>query len=143
MNWGLRAALGGAVLVLACGENEPPAFSFFDQRVAPVLQVGCAQQTTGCHVATSQGTASGNLDLTSYDGLLRREDVLPASGPYAVGQLLLKGGDALQIPVQTFDPPDSTQPDRFFATITTDVRHAGGANLRVGSDGYAQLKQWI
>jgi hypothetical protein len=141
MNW--RAAWGAAVLVVACGENEPPAFSFFDQRVAPVLQVGCAQQTTGCHVATSQGTASGNLDLTSYDALLQREDVLPASGPYAVGQLLLKGGDALQIPVQTFDPPDATQPDRFFTTVTTDVRHAGGANLRVGSDGYAQLKQWI
>jgi hypothetical protein len=143
MKWGVGAVWGAAMLLSACGENEPPAFSFYEQRVQPVLQVGCAQQTTGCHVATAQGTASGNLDLTSYEGLLQRADVLPASGPYGVGQLLLKGGDPLQIPVQTFDPPDMAQPDRFFVTMTTDVRHAGGRNLREGSDGYAQLKQWI
>jgi WD40-like Beta Propeller Repeat len=144
MNSVMRAARGLAVLLsVGCGESEPPAFSYFDQRVAPVLQVGCAQQTTGCHVATTKGTASGNLDLSSYDALLQREDVLAGSGPYAVGQLLLKGGDPLQIPVQTFDPPDPAQPDRFFALVTTDVRHAGGRSLREGSDGYARLKQWI
>jgi hypothetical protein len=140
--WGL-AALEWLSATSGCGESEPPAFTYYDQRVAPVLEVGCAQQTTGCHVATSQGTASGNLDLTSYEGLLQREDVLPAAGPYAVGQLLLKGGDPLQVPVQTFDPPDPSAPDRRFAVVTTDVRHAGGRTLREGSEGYARLKSWI
>ena len=131
------------VLTVGCSDEEPPAFTYFDDRVAPVLDVGCAQQTTGCHVATSAGTASGNLDLSSYDALLKREDVLPASGPYSVGQLLLKGGDPIAVPVQTFDPPDPATPERRFVTVTTDVRHAGGRSLRQGSDGYARLKSWI
>ena len=143
----LRAAWGIAVLVCfllaGCGESEPPAFTYYDQRVAPVLEVGCAQQTTGCHVTGSAGEASGNLDLASFEGLLRREDVLPATGPYAVGQLLLKGGDPQRIPVQTFDPPDPARPDERFVAVTTDVRHAGGRTLREGSDGYARLKSWI
>ena len=41
-------------------------------------------------------TAVGNLDLSSYDALLRREDVLSPTGPYPVGQLLLKGGEAVE-----------------------------------------------
>jgi hypothetical protein len=147
MSIAMRAAWGLAALCLlssvGCGDTTPPAFSFYDQRVAPVLEVGCAQQTTGCHVASPGFTAPGNLDLTSYTSLLRRRDVLPASGPYAVGQLLLKGGDPLQVPVQTFDSPDPAAPDQRFVAITTDVRHAGGRTLREGSDGYARLKSWI
>jgi len=143
----LRAARGMAALTLlqsaACGESEPPAFTYYDQRVAPVIEVGCAQQTTGCHVANSKGEASGNLDLTSFDGLMLRDDVLPATGPYGVGQLLLKGGDAQQIPVQTIDPPDPAHPEQRFVAVTTDVRHAGGRTLREGSDGYARIKSWI
>lgn len=139
--WGLAAVW---LLSLAgCGDEVPPTFTFYDQRVAPVLAVGCQQQTTGCHVATPEGVASGNLDLSSYAGLMRRDDVLPATGPYSVGQLLLKGGDPIRVPVQTFDPPDPAQPDVRFVPITTDVRHAGGRTLREGSDGYALLKSWI
>jgi hypothetical protein len=139
--WGLAALQ--VVLSVGCGDNAPPTFSFYDQRVAPVLEVGCAQQTTGCHVATAANVASGNLDLSSYESLVRREDVLPASGPYAVGQLLLKGGDPLQIPVQTFDSPDPQRPEQRFVAISTDIRHAGGRTLREGSAGYARLKMWI
>jgi hypothetical protein len=141
--WGLVALQLVLVWALGCGEQAPPAFTYYDQRVAPVLQVGCAQQTTGCHVANGQAMASGNLDLSSYEALIRRADVLPGSGPYALGQLLLKGGDPLVIPVQTFDPPDPAAPDRRFVAITTDVRHAGGRTLHEGSDGYARVKSWI
>lgn len=133
----------GAIWVAACGDESPPAFTFYQDRVAPVLDVGCAQQTTGCHVGIEPGIASGNLDLSSYQGLAQREDVLPATGPYPVGQLLLKGGDSQAIAVQTFDPPDPAAPERRFVGITTDVRHAGGRTLREGSSGYALLKSWI
>ncbi|MET0339595.1 MAG: hypothetical protein ABW252_01265 [Polyangiales bacterium] len=132
-----------AWLALGCGREAPPAFSYFDARIAPVLEVGCQQQTTGCHVTTDTGVASGNLDLSSFDALMRRADVLPASGPYAVGALLLKGGDPIRVAVETFDPPDPSQPDQRFVAITTDVRHAGAQTLREGSDGYARLKSWI
>lgn len=132
-----------AVLGSACQTSEPPEFSFYGERIAPVLEVGCAVQTTGCHVATSTQGAVGNLDLTSFDALMRRRDVLPPSGPYTVGQLLLKGGDAIDIPVQTFDPPVGKQGNQRIVAVTTDIRHAGGALLREGSDGYAKLKSWI
>jgi hypothetical protein len=129
--------------LVACSEPEPPAFSFYTDRVAPVLEVGCVQQTTGCHVATPALTAAGNLDLTSFEQLMRRADVLPATGPYTVGQLLLKGGDSLQIPVQTLDAPVGAEPDQRFVAVTTDVKHAGGRTLKLGSSGYALLKSWI
>ena len=97
--------LAGVLATSACEEATPPAFTYYDERVAPVLGVGCVQQTTGCHVASTEQTAVGNLDLSSYDALMRRADLLPAMGPYPVGALLLKGGDSLEVPVQTFDAP--------------------------------------
>src|SRR5262245_21395183 len=101
----LAALLVSLLYVGACEETSPPAFSYYDDRIAPVIGVGCVQQTTGCHVASPEQTAVGNLDLSSYDALMRRSDVLAPSGPYPVGQLLLKGGSSVDIPVQTFDAP--------------------------------------
>lgn len=141
-----RSALllcGLALWVGACESATPPAFTFYDNQVAPTLQVGCQQQTTGCHVSDGQGVAAGNLDLSTYDALIRREDVLYATGPYPVGQLLLKGGDPVQIGVQTLDPPDPAQPDQKLLVVSTDIRHAGGSGLRQGADGYAEIKRWI
>src|SRR5688572_10825414 len=138
------AALVSTLLgVSGCGQSEPPEFSFYGERIAPLLEVGCAVQTTGCHVATSDQAAVGNLDLSSFDALMRRRDTLPALGPYSVGQLLLKGGDPIEVAVQTFDAPVGAPSDQRVVAVTTDVRHAGGVVLRVGSDGYAKLKSWI
>jgi hypothetical protein len=135
--------LTALVAMLGCEKTEPPAFSYYDDRIAGVIQVGCVQQTTGCHVANARQAAVGNLDLSSYDALLRREDVLYASGPYQVGQLLLKGGEPVQVPVQTFDAPVGGDAAQRFVAITTDIKHAGGTFLREGSDGYAAIKSWI
>ena len=124
----------------ACDEVPPPASSYYDERINPILDVGCAQQTNGCHIALD-GAATGNLDLSSFDALMRRDDVLPAYGPYPVGVLLLKGSDDLEIPVETWDP-DPTSGERI-ARITTDIRHNAGSLIDVGSSGYAELKRWI
>ncbi len=139
------AALGFASALAsgACEEATPPAFTYYDERVAPVLGVGCVQQTTGCHLASPEQTAVGNLDLSSYDALMRRPDLLPAMGPYPVGALLLKAGDPVEVSVQTFDAPDPARPNDRLVAITTDIRHAGGRALHLGSDGYALLKSWI
>jgi WD40-like Beta Propeller Repeat len=144
----LRPLVSLSSLLLAfgasgCTEKEPPEFTYYSDRIAPIVEVGCAVQTTGCHVATEQQAAVGNLDLTSYDALMRRRDALPAAGPYSVGQLMLKGGTAIEIPVQTFDPPRGAPASQRFVAVTTDVRHAGGTPLKLGSDGYAKLKSWI
>ena len=133
-----------AALVLGCEEPEVSDFSFFDERIAPVLDSGCQRQTTGCHVDDGTGFALGNLDLTSYDALMRRQDTLPPYGPYAEGLLLLKAGDPVNVRVETLDPPDAAEPDRRYVTVTTDIRHGGGEGaIAQGSKDYSTLKQWI
>jgi hypothetical protein len=140
------APLWWTVLLLACAcEEQPPStFSFYDDRIAPILSVGCQRQTTGCHVDDGRGFALGNLDLSSYDALMRRRDVLTAYGPYSVGALLLKAGNPIEIDVRTIDPPDPAQPELRRVSITTDIRHAAGEGaIARGSSGYAALKQWL
>ena len=131
-------------LVCACEERAPSAYSYYEDRVAPILDVGCARQTTGCHVDNGSGSALGNLDLRTYDSLMRRKDLLPPFGPYPVGALLLKAGNPAQVQVRTIDPPDAAQPERRSVSITTDIRHAAGEGaISQGSRNYSQLKQWI
>ena len=126
---------------------RPPiesTFSFYDERVQPILSGGCQRQSTGCHVDDGSGFALGNLDLSSYDGLLKRADTLSAYGPYPVGLLLLKAGDPVDINVRTVDAPDPENPDAHYVRITTDIRHAAGEGaIAEGSSDYAALKQWI
>ncbi|HJL30916.1 MAG TPA: hypothetical protein RMI62_17680, partial [Polyangiaceae bacterium LLY-WYZ-15_(1-7)] len=133
----LLCALGVAS---GCEEQPPPGGSYFQERIQPVLDFGCAQQTNGCHVDVD-GAATGNLDLSSYDALMRRRDVLAPYGPYTVGNLLLKGGEDVEVTVETWDPDPIT--GERFARIETDIRHAAGTLIRTDSRGYAELKRWI
>ena len=130
-----------SALVLSACEPEPaPGSSFYDQRISPIVEVGCVQQTTGCHLASPEGTAAGNLDMSSFDALSRRRDALAPYGPYPVGLVLLKGGEQLTVPVESYR--DDGQ-GVFVQSVETDVRHAAGSLLSLDSNGYAQLKQWI
>src|SRR5215510_928043 len=108
-----------AVLAIACDSQAPSTFSFYTERIDPIIDVGCQRQTTGCHVDDGRGFALGNLDLTSYDSLMRRRDVLPAYGPYSVGLLLLKGGTPIKVTVRTIHPPDPDNPTQRRVRITT------------------------
>lgn len=133
-----------SLLAVGCEDRAVSSFSFYDERIAPIFGVGCQRQTTGCHVDDGQGFALGNLDLRSYDSLMRRRDVLPAFGPYPVGLLLLKAGNPVQIEVRTIDPPDPNAPDKRRVSVTTDIRHAAGEGaVSQGSHNYSVLKQWI
>jgi hypothetical protein len=140
----LLAVLLSVSALAGCEDRAVSSFSFYEERIAPILDVGCQRQTTGCHVDDGHGFALGNLDLRSYDSLMRRRDVLPAFGPYPVGLLLLKAGNAAQIQVRTIDPPDVSKPDVHRVTVTTDIRHAAGEGaIAQGSRNYSVLKQWI
>ncbi|MFW5921451.1 MAG: hypothetical protein ACOCUS_06390, partial [Polyangiales bacterium] len=144
MGYRLRGGLGFALVTLlavGCNDQLPSDSSFYSERVGPTLEFGCVQQTTGCHVASEDGTATGNLDLSSFDALMRRKDVLPAYGPYPVGLLLLKGGRDRDVTIDTFDPhPDTGER---VVSLTTDIRHNAGAGLSLDSEGYGELKRWI
>ena len=136
----LGTALGG--LLGGCGEEEPRS-SYFDERIGPILEVNCARQTGGCHLPDARGNVSGNLDLSSYDALMRRQDVLPPFGPYPLGLLLMKVSGPQDIQVETFEPPDPTQPDVLSVEVHTDVRHAAGPGITVGSGGFNEIRRWI
>ncbi len=123
-------------LVLSSGCDEPgdAPETYYDREIGPIFEFGCATQTAGCHTATPEGTAAGNLDLSTYDALMRRRDVLPPYGPYPVGLLLLKAGDPVEVQVDTLDGP---------VAITTDIRHNAGSGIDLGARSYAELKRWI
>ncbi len=125
----------------ACETRTPATSSYYDERIAPLIDVGCVQQTTGCHLASETGEAVGNLDLSSYDALRQRGDVLPAVGPYPMGLLLMKVADPIEITVETFSPDPVT--GEYATVVTTDIRHAAGSGASLSSAGFAQLKQWI
>jgi hypothetical protein len=128
-------ALMCGLTCLACDDTLPPDSSFYDQRIGPVLDNSCARQTGACHLDDGTGRAMGNLDLGSFDALMRRRDVLPPHGPYSLGVLLLKGGAQVDVPVETL----SGEPVR----ITTDIRHNAGQTIALGSSGFAEIKRWI
>ncbi len=141
-SWVTRCvAMCAYVVAGACNDPKVPQSSFYDERIDPILQVGCVQQTAGCHLASDSGSAAGNLDLSSFDALMRRQDVLPAYGPYPVGVLLLKGGPSTEVAVEIPDP-DPTSGERF-VNIETDIRHNAGSLIAIDSAGFNELNRWI
>lgn len=140
----LRCALvlGALIGALGCSQPDLPESSYFDERIQPLLATGCVRQNTGCHLGTPEGISAGNLDLTSYDAAMRRDDLLSAYGPYPLPLLLMKPGDPVEISVETFDPPDPSRPDERFVRVRTDIRHAGGSTVDIGTTGFSLLQQW-
>lgn len=140
----MRASLSVLLLSFAaCQDPELPATSYYDEQIAPIFEAGCVGTTTGCHVTDARGTAAGNLDLSSYDDLARRFDVLAAYGPYSRGLLFLKAGEPISVTVDTFDPPDPEQPDVRSVVVRTDIRHNAGVGLETGTAAFSRLSGWV
>ena len=78
----------------SCSQREVEAEgTYFDKKIAPILNGSCATSPTGslCHVTADQrGNALGNLDVTSYEMLAKRQDLLENFGPYGMPALLAK-----------------------------------------------------
>src|SRR6476620_9916912 len=84
-------ALACVVLTGGCLTKKPPEQHFFDQHVQPILRSFCVGNTSPCHaIDKDTGTALGNLDLTSFEGIQKRRDVLRTYGSYPHPLLLLK-----------------------------------------------------
>lgn len=140
---GLMCA-GALAALPGCQPRDVAANSYFDERISPTLRESCVRQNTGCHLSTPEGTAAGNLDLSSYDSLMRRTDAFTTYGPYPVPLALLKTGDPLTVRVETFGSGavGETLEDRL-VTIETNVIHAGGSTFDIGTEGYALVQEWI
>jgi WD40 repeat protein len=135
--------LGGlaacAALAGGCLTKDPPEAHFFDQHVQPILNTFCVGNTSPCH-AIDEGTPSqpgsktalGNLDLTSFDAIQKRRDVLRTYGSYPQPLLLLKAMPEVSVSIPYQGTPH-----------LSEIRHAGGKPIEANSDAYFELKRWL
>jgi hypothetical protein len=133
----LAAALLAVCLPAGCTTIQPPPTTFFESNIAPVLSTSCVRSATGsgCHVSDSHGNAFGNLDVSSYDGINKRRDLLASYGPYGQPSLLIKNIVPFTVQIQAFDGTA--------VHVTTDIKHTGGQLLDPTGGAFQALKQWI
>ncbi len=126
-----------AALSFACTTREPPESTYFERVVAPTLTAGCARSSagSGCHVADERGNAFGNLDVTTFEMIGKRRDLLTTYGPYSQPGLLLKAVPPMMLEVRAWDGTATT--------ITTDIRHTGGPLLDPSASAFNVLRRWI
>ena len=123
--------LGG----LAACSDPPPGRTYFEREIKPILDQKCSGNTSGCHAARADDPfqfAAGNLDVTSFENIQKRRDVLTNFGAYPQPMLLIKAVGANALKMQ--------YGDRF---LDIEVQHAGGGILEVGSDAYFTLQTWL
>jgi len=134
--WLACAALAGG-----CLTKKPPENHFYDQHIQPILKTFCVGNTSPCHaVDPATGTALGNLDLTSFEGIQKRRDVLRTYGSYPHPLLLLKALPEDSVMVNYLgDPGCQTCPTQY----PSEIRHAGGKPIAANSDAFFELKRWL
>ncbi|HTJ46486.1 MAG TPA: hypothetical protein VL463_30480 [Kofleriaceae bacterium] len=133
MQRGLAAC---AVLVAACG-NPPPGKTFYERNIEPILQSSCAKGAGGCHTANADDPyqfALGNFDVSSFENVQKRRDLLAPFGPYSIPPLLIKATDSQGLDfayggAQEFRP--------------LEIRHQGGGSIKIGGEAYLTLLQWM
>ena len=126
-------AVAPMVLAAGCLTKDPPEARFYDQHVQPILKNFCVGNTSPCHaIDQATGTALGNLDLTSFDSVQKRRDVLRTYGSYPHPLLLLKALPEAAVAI----PYLGTQ-------YPSEIRHAGGKPIEANSDAYFELKRWL
>src|ERR1017187_9844022 len=130
-------AVAGAAASGACTTLQPQQTTFFQQTIDPILQSSCVRTNTGvgCHVSDAKGNALGNLDLSTYDQVIKRRDLLLEYGPYQQPALLVKNVQPYTVGLQLWDGTK--------VSVTTDIKHAGGAILDPTGSAYQTLRRWI
>jgi hypothetical protein len=139
-----RGVLLGIVLISACGDS-PPGRTFYQREIEPILQQKCAGNTSGCHstnVDDPYAFAAGNFDVTSFDSVQRRRDVLSPFGAYQYPLLLIKAV-APAMPNPNDPNKLSVQYGADNQFLPLDVLHAGGSIIEVSSDAYFTLQTWL
>jgi hypothetical protein len=140
----LRAVACGtlwtSVLALAlgagCSEESAPGRTYYDRNVEPILLQTCARNVSGCHSTNADDPyafAAGNFDVTSFENVQKRRDLLEPFGAYPVPFLLIKA-------VGQTDELEVAYGDRF---VPLNVQHAGGRIFEVGSEAYLTLLRWM
>ncbi len=129
----MRHTLPLALLVSAGCISKPPERHFYDQHIQPILDRFCVGNTSPCHaIDPVTKTALGNLDLSSYDQVQKRRDVLRTYGSYPQPLLLLKAMPETAVSIPYLGK-----------TYPSEIRHAGGKPIDPSSDAFYPLKRWL
>src|SRR6185295_5949093 len=140
---GAALALAGAVAVVAaagCGDS-PPGRTFYQRNIEPILQQKCAGNTSGCHSTNADDPfrfAAGNFDVTSFENVQKRRDLLSPFGAYAYPLLLIKS-----VPTGALNLYYDTKVTGIDLFRPLEVQHSGGPILNVNSDAYFTLQNWL
>src|ERR1700730_5663571 len=134
---GVLLAVVAASAAGACTTKQPLPSTYFNRTIAPILQSSCVRTNNGagCHVADPKGNAFGNLDLSTFEGVDRRRDLLLDYGPYLQPSLLVKNVPSYQVSVELWDGT-KTQ-------VTTDIKHTGLAIFDPTASAYQTLRRWV
>jgi WD40-like Beta Propeller Repeat len=120
---------------LGCALKKPAEKHYYDQHVQPILTSFCVGNTSPCHrVDPTTGGALGNLDLSSFDAVHKRPDVLRTYGSYPLPLLLMK-----VLPKESVTIPYEGQA----LPLLSEIEHAGGKSLSANSDAFYVLKRWL
>jgi hypothetical protein len=128
----------GALMVVSlagagCLKKQGVEQHFYENHIQPIFNASCVGNTSPCHrVDPATGIALGNLDLSSFDGVQKRRDVLRTYGSYPQPLLLLKAM-----------PEVSVQIPFLGKTYLSEIRHTGGKPLTSNSDAFYELKRWL
>ena len=129
-----RGLLVGIIALWGC-DDSPPGRTFFQRNIEPILAQKCAGNTSGCHSTNEDDPfkfAAGNLDVTTFENIQKRRDVLAPFGAYPYPLLLIKGVG-----------PGALQVGYGGKFLPIDVQHSGGAILTPGSDAFFTLQSWL
>src|SRR5215831_15167775 len=124
-------ALGTILLVCACEADRLPEQQFYNEHIQPIFNNFCVGNTSPCHKNTD-GVALGNLDLSSFEGVQKRRDVLRTYGSYPQPLLLLKAlpESAVPIPYQG-------------RLLQSEILHAGNKPIAANTEAFYDLKRWL
>lgn len=136
----VSGTLSASVIVLTlgagCSEEGAPGSTYYQRNIEPILLASCASNVSGCHSTNADDPhafAAGNFDVTSFENVQKRRDLLEPFGVYPVPLLLIKAAGATDELEISYD--GEFQP--------LQVQHAGGSILQVGSDSYRTLLRWM
>ncbi len=135
---GSLAAMLGLALAAGCGES-PKGRTYYERNVEPILIQKCAGNTSGCHAVKDDdpfAVAAGNLDVTSFENVQKRRDVLTPFGAYPFPLLLVKAVGTGKLKLQ-YNIDARTE----FREL--DVQHVGEGIIDPGSDAFFTLQQWL
>lgn len=127
------------LLVCGCSRREVESSgTYYERKISPILTGSCGTSATGslCHITSdARGNALGNLDVTSYSLLAKRQDLLTSYGPYGLPALLVKALPGQQLDLIAWDGTKER--------IVTDIPHAGGSVLDPSSAATSALERWL